>query len=235
MKLNIMSFNTQHCKNYVTGRIDFDVMADAIRKCGADVIGLNEMRGAGVDPTYTAQVRTLARKLGYHYRFAPAIRLPQGPYGNGLLSRFPIIAAKVIPIPDPDPKVPGRRHYESRCILKARIGAGEGIDVLVTHFGLNPDEAENAVGTVLRSLSPRRCVLMGDFNLTPESPLLTPLRERLSDTARFFPAPLLSFPSDEPKRKIDYIFTTPDLRIVSADIPAVVASDHRPHTAVIEL
>lgn len=32
-----MTFNTQHCKNYITGRIDFSIMADAIKNCGADI------------------------------------------------------------------------------------------------------------------------------------------------------------------------------------------------------
>ena len=45
--MKIMSFNTQHCLNYVTRKIDYDVMADAIRQCDADIVGLNEMRGLG--------------------------------------------------------------------------------------------------------------------------------------------------------------------------------------------
>lgn len=32
-----MSFNTQHCMNYITKEIDFDVMADAIKKFSPDV------------------------------------------------------------------------------------------------------------------------------------------------------------------------------------------------------
>ena len=43
--MKIMSFNTQHCLNYLEQKIDFDIMADAIKKCDADIIGLNEMRG----------------------------------------------------------------------------------------------------------------------------------------------------------------------------------------------
>jgi endonuclease/exonuclease/phosphatase family metal-dependent hydrolase len=35
--------------------------------------------------------------------------------------------------------------------------------------------------------------------------------------------------------KIDYIFVSPDVRVVSADIPATVASDHRPHVATVEM
>ena len=31
-----MSYNTQHCLNYVTQEIDYDIIADTIKKCGAD-------------------------------------------------------------------------------------------------------------------------------------------------------------------------------------------------------
>ncbi len=44
----------------------------------------------------------------------------------------------------------------------------------------------------------------------------------------------MSFPSDKPDRKIDYIFVSCDLTVTQADIHNVVASDHRPHTAVLE-
>lgn len=34
--MKIMSFNTQHCLNYISREIDFNIMADTIKKCGAD-------------------------------------------------------------------------------------------------------------------------------------------------------------------------------------------------------
>lgn len=229
--MKIMSFNTQHCLDYITGRIDFDTMADAIRRMEADVVGLQEMRGAGEDPEYTAQTEALAAKTGMPYFFfAKAIDVPHGgPYGNALLSRIPIESAEVIPIPDPAPKA--GVTYETRCILKARLA--NGVTVMVTHFGLDIDERKNAVERVLASLPEEKCVLMGDFNLTPDSPLLAPIRARMKDTADLFPREKGSFPSDAPRCKIDYIFVTPDLCVKSADIPAIVASDHRPHVAEI--
>lgn len=229
--MKIMSFNTQHCLDYITGRIDFDTMADAIRRMDADVVGLQEMRGAGEDPEYTAQTEALAAKTGMPYCFfAKAIDVPHGgPYGNALLSRIPIERVEVIPIPDPAPKE--GVTYETRCILKARLA--NGVTVMVTHFGLDIDERKNAVERVLASLPEEKCVLMGDFNLTPDSPLLAPIRARMKDTADLFPREKGSFPSDAPRCKIDYIFVTPDLCVKSADIPAIVASDHRPHVAEI--
>ena len=78
-----------------------------------------------------------------------------------------------------------------------------------------------------------KTVLMGDFNVTPDDPVLDPIRERLTDTATVFESEKLSFPSDKPDRKIDYIFVSRDVKVDAADIPPIVASDHRPHTAVI--
>ena len=235
--MKLMSFNTQHCLNYMTKKIDFLRMAEAIKECDADIVGLNEMRGAGEDPDYTAQTETLAEALGFNYYFAKAIDVRgNNPYGNGLLSRYPIISAETVKIPDPLIRRNSNGYYESRCILKAKIDTPEGVlNVLISHFGLNSDEAENAVRTVVENLDGEKCVLMGDFNLTPESPILAPIRERLFDTAELFAGDRLSYPSDDPDRKIDYIFTSRDLRVLSADIPPIVASDHRPYTAEIEL
>ena len=228
--MKIMSFNTQHCLNFITGEIDFDVMAEAIKSVDADIVGLNEMRGESDAPEYTEQVKKLAELTGMpYYYFAPAINR-RGPYGNGFLSRIPIVNAENIPIPDPNPRRFETR-YETRCILKAELEGG--ITVLVSHFGLNEDEKENAVATVLRHICDQKCILMGDFNLRPENALLDPIRARLRDTAEVFDGEKLSHPSDNPDKKIDYIFVSRDLAVVDADILPIVASDHRPHTATV--
>ena len=232
--MKIMTFNTQHCLNYLEQKIDFAVMAKAILDCGADIVGLNEMRDQGTHRDYTPQVDTLSELTGLPYFFfAKAIEFTgKGPYGNGLLSRYPILEAESIPIPDPEPrKYDG--YYETRCVLKAKLE--NGITVLACHFGLNPDEQENAVATICQHLVDKKCILMGDFNVVPEDPVLDPIRRRMQDTADVFGQPLLSFPSDAPDRKIDYIFVSKDVEVLTADIPAIVASDHRPHTAEITI
>ena len=233
MSIKIMSFNTQHCRNFISKKIDFEAVAKAITDLDADVVGLNEIRGQGEHPEYTAQTETLAALTGMkYYYFAKALNLKEGLYGNAILSRIPIIKAETVMIPDPETRK-YKRYYETRCVLKAELEGG--ITVLVSHFGLNPDEQENAVKTVLDNVSAEKCILMGDFNVTPESEILEPIRKMMKDSADLFETQLLSFPSDTPDRKIDYIFVSNDMEIVSADIPAVVASDHRPYIAEINV
>ena len=230
--MKIMSFNTQHCQHFTEQRIDFAAMADAIRSVGADLVGLNEMRGAGEHPEYTDQVPRLAELTGLPYfYFAKALDITgKGPYGNAILSRYPLRSAVTVPIPDPSVRT-YHGYYETRCLLKAELE--NGYRVLVTHFGLNPDEQKNAVDTVLCHLAPEKCILMGDFNVQPDNAVLEPIRARMRDAADLFATPLQSFPSDAPRVKIDYIFVTPDVDLTEADIPAIVASDHRPHTATL--
>ena len=232
--MKIMSFNTQHCQNYIDKKIDFEIMAKAITDCGADIVGLNEIRGEGIGADYTAQTEKLSALTGLgYYSFAPAIEVKNGgPYGNAILSRIPILSVKNIGIPDPETRK-FDRYYETRSVLKAEMEGG--ITVLITHFGLNPDEQENAVKTVLDNLTNEKCILMGDFNARPDNAVLDPIRVRMKDTACGFDMPKLSFPSDAPRAKIDYIFVSHDIEVVTADIPPIVASDHRPHTATVTI
>ena len=230
--MKVLTYNVQHCRSYLRDVIDIPAVADAIRGYDADIVGLNEMYGKGTKPQFTAQIEALAHLADYPYHFfAKAIDFKGiNPYGNGFLSRVKIAHAEVIPVPDPDPRGYDG-YYETRCLFKAELE--NGVTVLVTHFGLNPDEQENSVKTILPHLKSEKCILMGDFNVTPDNPVLAPIYARMKDTAEAFAEPKLSWPSDKPDQKIDSIFVSPDAKVISADIPADMTSDHRPHIAQI--
>lgn len=233
-EIRIATFNIQHCRNYLAGKIDYPFFADAVRALGADVIGLNEVRGEGPAEGYDAQAEILAEATGYRYYFAKAIDVGgKNPYGNAILSRLPILSAKTVPIPDP-PTRTAAGHYETRCVLAAEIEPAPGeepLTVLISHFGLNPDERESAVKTVLSLLPERRALLMGDFNATPDDITIAPLFEKLVPVCRDF----LTFPSDKPDRKIDHIFLTADLSASEEDCPTDIVSDHLPLTVKVGL
>ena len=97
MQLNILTFNIHHGRG-TDGKLDLSRIAHIIEASGADVIGLNELdrnflrRSAFVD-----QLQWLAKRLNMHAAFGATVTLPSlkrtpRQYGNGLLSRFPIIS-----------------------------------------------------------------------------------------------------------------------------------------------
>ncbi len=220
--MKIMTFNIQHCNFYPESRIDFTPFAQEILSCGADIIGLNEVRGKGILKGYTEQAKKLAELTGYHYYFGKAISVGGfSPYGNAILSKSPILSAENIKIPDPVPKT-GHEMYESRSIIKAQTEKDKEYTFFVTHMGLNRDERENAVKTLLDIAADKKCVIMGDFNCLPDAEELKPLFDKFlcSDTEKY------TFPSDNPDRKIDYIFYSHDMELTDKGVSENIVSDH---------
>lgn len=258
MQLPIMTFNIQHGVDYKKrmaepGKysdfelINLPLMAQVIRDRGAVIVGLNEVRDVtpGIeDPCFIPQAKALAEAVGFeYYHFGHAIDIKgQGRYGNGLISKYPFRSIETIMVPDPVEKEPDGKWFETRCMIKAVIevpdeatGEIKPLTVLVTHMGLNPSEARNAVQTAIDQLSPGQAtILMGDFNLTPDSEIIAPLFDHYQDAAALMDPEIKSFPSEAPNIKIDYIMCAGPVKFLKADVPAIVASDHRPHTAEIE-
>lgn len=245
MRVRLMSFNIQHARDFLKAKryggdpIDFDLMAEAIKSQNPDIVVLNEVRNAGPCPTYKNQTKILAKKAGYeYYEFGEAIRFTKlFPYGNAILSKHPIEEFKVVHIPDP-PVKDEDAYYETRCVMKCKINInGKYLNVLGTHIGLAKSEQINAVKTLVELIDTTStpCALLGDFNMTPDDEKLVPIYDRLIDTAEFFDEPKLTFPSDEPNIKIDYIFVSKDVKVIYADVPDIVASDHRLHICDIEI
>lgn len=234
MEWKVMTYNIQHGLDYLTGaRIDLGQIADVIRAEAPDVVVLNEVRGDGEAADYTDQTGTLAKLLGWNAYFGKAFDVPHGgPYGNAILSPHPF-TAYTLPVP-PVEEEKRNRFYEPRCVIRAEFRTGDGVfAVFGSHFGLTLPEKENAVAAVcgMTDMEAGPFVFMGDLNMTPDDPILAPIFERLHDSAEAFECPKCSHPSDDPKIKIDYIFASDRVTVLAADIPAVTASDHRPHTA----
>lgn len=231
--MKIMTYNVLHCARFPEKIIDYPQFAKVLQESDADIIGLNEMRGEGPGEGYDDQIGTLAALSGYPYYYFASAKFfdNRGPYGNALLSKIPIVHAETIPIPDPALKT-GPKNYETRCVLKALLAGG--ITVLVTHFGLNPDEEVNAVLTLLRNAPKEKSIVMGDFNTEPHHGILQPLQDRMKDAGDLLPANTCTFFGCGQK-KIDYIFVSKDIEILEADVPQIYVSDHFPHTASVRI
>jgi endonuclease/exonuclease/phosphatase (EEP) superfamily protein YafD len=74
-------------------------------------------------------------------------------------------------------------------------------------------------------------IVAGDLNAQPDSRVIAEARTFLLDAFAAGSGAGLTYPADEPAKRIDYILYTPDsgLRCTRSEvIPEAVASDHRP-------
>ncbi len=230
--MKIMTYNICHCAHYIHKGMDYPAFANVIKKYSPDIIGLNEVRNLGEWKDYDNQPEILSNLTGIKTGiFAKAIEFSGNPYGNAMLTNEEVLSYDVIPIPDPKVKKYDG-YYETRCVLKVKFK--NGLTVLVSHFGLNLDEQELAVKTVLDNIVDEKCILMGDFNMTPDNPLIKKIADKLVDTAGVFDKQKFSFPSDNAKIKIDYIFVSNDIKVKFADIVDDICSDHKAYICEID-
>lgn len=229
-----------------------DLVAEVIAAAKADVVGLNEVfypDGYATPPL----LERLAGRLGMHYAFGatqPADPHKHPPYGNALLSHWPIMAHAAHHL---GPVV----SYGKRGLLECRVltPAFGPFTVYVTHLDHRSEQIRleqwSAASTWLIRDRTRPHLLLGDFNALAETDYpddTANTRLAAYQAERGWPAPAFdlvgqilkagycdgfvgagqaagagaSFPADDPERRIDYIF-------VSARVPrraAVVLSDH---------
>jgi endonuclease/exonuclease/phosphatase family metal-dependent hydrolase len=123
-----------------------------------------------------------------------------------------------------------------RGLAVARV---DGVVVASMHLGLTPAERLRNIRDVLAALGPAvrgPLVLAGDLNEPPESPAWQLLAESgLRDAYALAPTgPHFTFPARDPQRRIDAVFVTDLLHVVSCGVPAldeadlVAATDHLP-------
>ena len=225
-----MSFNIQHGRNHnLTGDVvDLPLMAKVIRDVSPAFAGMQEV--------YADQPSILSAMTGGSAYFGWATIDEGKGFGNAVISQLPVLSCETVPIPDPL-KRSHKGYYETRCVMKLSVECeGKPLTLLVSHFGLNPDEQENAVDTVLDIAL--KCegpvILMGDLNMRPGAAPLQRLASRFTDAAAALNSEEWTFPSHLPDRRIDY-FWYRDATPVSVQTVKVVASDHLPLVAEFEL
>lgn len=241
--LRVLSFNI-HTGIGADGRLDLDRTAEAIRDSRADVVGLQE-----VDVHWAArsefrdQARTLATTLGMRVFFAPIYDLPpltedapRRRYGVAILSRHPVLHTANHEITrlstqDENP-VPAPAPGFAEAVVLVR---GVPVHVYATHLDYRADptarirQVADTLAVLDQDPPGARQVLLGDLNAPPDAPELAPLWTRLTDAGDTGG----TYPAQAPTARIDYVAVSPNLRVVRAEVPGTLASDHRPVLAVL--
>jgi len=232
MKLKVMTYNIAAGYGLARPPIkNYDWAAEVIRDENPDILGLNEV-GKGLPAGVESHAGYMGEALKMNWEFYEALNFQGGPYGNAQLSKFRILEPRTLHIPDA-PKVDDN-YYEHRCIGVSRIELPDGrkVKLINSHFGLAPGEHINAVETLCAELDRTTgpVIVMGDFNMTPDNPMMKPIYDRL----RSVDDVILTCPSDVPTVKIDYIFVSEEFKVNEVHVVASEASDHLPFICELE-
>jgi len=253
----LASFNILHGRAFDGSPVPVDRLTAACTSLDADVLCLQEVdrgqpRSGGVD-----QTAAVAEAMGaVAWRFQPALigepgaswrvaddgddeggsaetsGLEAGGYGVGLISRWPVVAWRVLRLAAARVRspiyVPGRRGVilladEPRVALVADVDAPTGrLVVATTHLSFVPGWNLVQLRKVTRELAVGGApsVLLGDLNVPGPIPRWTSGWRSLARVA--------TFPADRPALQIDHVLAhgpVPDVTAVATH--RLGLSDHR--------
>ncbi|RVX42663.1 endonuclease/exonuclease/phosphatase family metal-dependent hydrolase [Nonomuraea polychroma] len=231
-RIRVATFNIHHAQG-VDDKLNLERVADVIRTGEADIVGLQEVdRHWSERSEFADQASWLAERLRMHVVYGANLDLdpltpgaPRRQYGTAILSRYPVLDWD-------NTLLPRYEGHEQRGLLRARIQV-RGVPVQVFNTHLQHNDANERLEQV-RAIQPlvareEPVVLAGDLNARPDAPEIRALSETLTDAwPRAGRGDGYTYPATGPNARIDYVFTSPDVRVESAAVVQSDASDHLP-------
>ncbi|KJF45438.1 endonuclease/exonuclease/phosphatase family protein [Draconibacterium sediminis] len=231
--VRVLTFNILHGAT-TKGDFDLDKIASVIKSTNPDLVALQE-----VDfKTNRAKNYDLVTELGWRTKMAPlfGIAMPYdgGGYGEGILTKMPILSSKNVPLPHSP-------NNEPRAALQVlvQLESGDTISFIGTHLEHQENSTDriDQVKTINEVFAPCKypTILAGDLNATPNSEPISILKEywTANDQKGAF-----TYPSNDPEIKIDYIFFRPagKWQVVETEVICdEIASDHCAVLSVLRL
>jgi endonuclease/exonuclease/phosphatase family metal-dependent hydrolase len=203
-------------------------IAQVIAEIDADIVALQEVPLGGSEaPDVLSHLREATGMFAVE---GPTLDSPKRRYGNAVLSRFPVRAARTLDL--------SFHRREPRGALDADIECGGGVvRIVATHLGLSASERSTQVRTLLAAFdnSELPVILVGDIN---EWFVRGRALRTLVSHFRRAPAPR-TFPTFCPLFALDRIWMHPGEYLIDVKVHrsalARVASDHYPLVANIRV
>jgi endonuclease/exonuclease/phosphatase family metal-dependent hydrolase len=228
--VTVMTFNIASA---VETDNDLGPIAAAIRRAHPSVVGLQEVDRSWSRSDSLDQPADLAARLGMRWSFDANVDCVSEDfdgdgfcqYGTALLSRYALRASATRQY-----RLPNSSSDEPRGLAQIGITIrGHRLTVFNTHLSIHAPTRRQQVRYILGVLRSVRgpFVLLGDLNARPGATEIRWLRARLTDAAlvEHVTRPTVG------STRIDYVFASPGIRVVSATVPRESTrpvSDHRP-------
>jgi endonuclease/exonuclease/phosphatase family metal-dependent hydrolase len=233
--LRVMTYNI-HVGVGMDKKLDLQRIADVIKKEKPDLVGLQEVDRGVTRTEGKDEIAELAQLTSMHFAFAHNIDYQGGQYGVAVLSRFPIERIE-------HRKYENKRVAERRGMLRAEMKVGgRTVNFVTTHLDYQYAdsrlfETEQLLSFLAEIKGP--LIVAGDFNDLPVGDSYKLMVNQFEDawiTSRA-KGDGLSYPSDKPVKRIDFIFTRVPAAVKAkrAWVVNTLASDHLPVVVEVEI
>ena len=221
--VRVMTYNL-HQGFDTKGYLGMEAFAKVIEESNADIIALQEVSRGWFINGSVDMLTWLSQRLNMPYIYGP---VGDPLFGNAILSKYPILEYKNELLPKGN--VPLQRGF---IWVNIDLGNNEELFVIATH--LHHVEEDNHIrkpqieAIVDYWKNHDKTVILGDMNAKPHYP----------ETQIYYNSGLLdtfieagtgngfTYSSDNPDKRIDYIWISPDLAASDFVIPESIASDH---------
>ncbi len=231
--IKVMCYNIHHGEG-VDGVVDLERIAQLILENKIDLVALQEV-DVGVARTNRINIMKILSELtGMYPVFEKNIDYQGGEYGNGILSRYPVIESK-------------NHHYkmiregEQRGLLKVIVDVyGMKIAFMNTHIDYREDDSERInnikeINNIVKEFGDMPVLIAGDFNDIPGSRTHLTMKENFFDVwEKIGEGDGFTFHTENPDKRIDYFFlyrnNSLKVKLVPESIEVIysIASDHLP-------
>ena len=239
-RIKVLTYNIFHGElAYNPGKPSLDSIAKLINQIQPDFVALQEVdsltgRSERLYGKRIDQVKELAARTKMHGYFGKALEFEGGSYGEGILSKTSLnVSTLSLPIP---------AGGEPRTLIYAntRLANGQNIIFGGTHLCHQSDSNRAAqvesIDQLYRSLLVPS-IVCGDFNFENTEAPYKKMMNYWRDAAEIRNIPPNTFSSDNPTRRIDYLFVTKrgNWKLINAETIPVKYSDHLPVLYTLEL
>lgn len=217
LEYTAITYNIHRGTN-INGVSSLDAIADLLKAEDPDFIALQEVDKYNVRSGFQDQIKWLSNELDMNYVFGPNLNFAVTEYGNGILSKYPILDSGQVML-----------AYESepRSLLWAKVETEDGILYLTSiHLGLDTKKRAEHFAIIeefINSLD-APVLVMGDLNVLPDNQQLSQFRARTTGQLHYKVTPTYI---NETPIQIDYIFGKSIIETDSYSVPSD-ASDHYP-------
>ena len=218
--LKIASYNVRNAKG-MDDVTDYDRTAKVINDMDAQAVAIQELDSATERSNNMVVLDELAKRTNMYASFIGSINYKGGKYGNGILTKEKPLRQESIALPGSE---------EKRSLLIVEL---EDFVLCCTHLSLTEKDRQASIALIKQQTAKynsKPVFLAGDLNASPNSAEIKDLSVSwalLSDPTQ------PTFPSNNPKSIIDYIYLKPSSKYKHTVINKQVvnepmASDHRP-------